>query len=73
MATSIATPLSVVLTALAATCSGQLLAEDYVKAPTFNSSLYIAGPGGRQQVLYEDAQSGAPLTVLLACTVVKRC
>ena len=67
------TSLSFILIALGAACSGHFLAEDYVKAPSFNNSLFIAGPGGRQQVLYEDAQSGAPLTVLLACTVVKRC
>ena len=37
----------------------QYLAEDNVDSPTFNNSLYFAGPGGYQEVLYEDATSGA--------------
>ena len=62
MTTSIAYALSVILVHLVAQSSGQFLANDYVKAPSFNSTLYISGPGGRQQVLYEDAQSGVDCT-----------
>lgn len=57
MTSSIALLLSVIFV-LSATCSGQFLATDTVNAPSFNSTLYLAGPGGTQQVLYEDVTSG---------------
>ena len=56
--TSFTKAFSIVCLALLATCSAQFLADDNVKAPSFNSSLYISGPGGYQQVLYEDAMTG---------------
>ena len=36
----------------------QLLADDSVGGPVFNNTPYYAGPGGYQEVLYEDLMSG---------------
>ena len=44
--------------------AAQYLADDYVDASFSNNSLYFAGPGGYQEVLYEDATNptGTPQT-----------
>lgn len=42
-----------------APAAAQFLAEDRVESPFFNNSLYFAGPGGYQEVLYQDITSGA--------------